>query len=370
MFKDTHPQHLQAMECSRIFVKGLPPNLTLEDFRQHFSKQSAITDARFIPHRRIGYVGFKTPEDAVKAVKYHNKSFIRMSKIGVELARSVEDQYALGLGITSGNRSKREHADVQEQGSSDTRNDGENKRKREGPAEHGDKTKLLEFLEAMRPPSKSKIWENQGAEVPQIFSRTTPGAEDAAIQAVRNGDIYDCLPRKRRKEPQSEVETVLSADPPVPVDMSSVHAKTTPINRDLSQELIQKPLSETLAVSDDEWLRSRTSRLLGLMDDNDIQPTALTKDAPAGKADPPEVPELLKEVSVSDTSVRTNEESKVEQAVHENETIGNGRLFVRNLTYTTTEEDLRKHFEDQGHGNTQEVSLGLYCSSYNLIGFS
>lgn len=77
------------MESSRIFVRNLPPNLSEEEFKTHFSKQHAITDAKYIGHRRIGYVGFRTPEDAVKAVKYFNKSFIRMSRIGVELARPV-----------------------------------------------------------------------------------------------------------------------------------------------------------------------------------------------------------------------------------------------------------------------------------------
>ena len=369
MSKDIHLQHLQAMESSRIFVKGLPPNLSLEDFRQHFAKHSAITDARFIPHRRIGYVGYKSPEDAAKAVKYHNKSFIRMSKIGVELARSVEDQYALRLGINFGNRSKREHAGVQEHGPSYTRKDEQNKRKREVPAGSGDNEKLLEFLEVMRPPSKSKIWENQDAEVSQVAPKSILGAEDAVIQAARNGDVYEHLPRKRKKERQSEVENVLSTDPPVPVDVSSVYARTHSIDRDPPQELIQEPLTKSSAVSDDDWLRSRTSRLLGLMDDDDVQPTALPIDAPAGNTGPSEVPELIKAWSVSDASVQTNEESKVDQGVFENETLGNARLFVRNLTYTTTQEDLRKHFENQGHGNIEEVSLRLCDSNYCLIGF-
>ena len=73
-------------------MKGLPPSLTIEEFREHFSQQSPITDAKFLPHRRIGYVGFRTPEDAAIAVKHHNRSFIRMSKIGVEMARSVDEQ--------------------------------------------------------------------------------------------------------------------------------------------------------------------------------------------------------------------------------------------------------------------------------------
>jgi multiple RNA-binding domain-containing protein 1 len=77
------------MESSRVFVRGLPPKLTEEEFRKHFSAQWSPTDARLISHRRIGYVGYKTPEEAAKAAGYFNKSFIRMSRIGVEIARPV-----------------------------------------------------------------------------------------------------------------------------------------------------------------------------------------------------------------------------------------------------------------------------------------
>jgi multiple RNA-binding domain-containing protein 1 len=77
------------MASSRIFIKGLPPNISEDEFKKHFSANATITDAKLIPHRRIGYVGYKSPEDAAKAVKYFNRSFIRMSKIGVEIARPV-----------------------------------------------------------------------------------------------------------------------------------------------------------------------------------------------------------------------------------------------------------------------------------------
>jgi multiple RNA-binding domain-containing protein 1 len=77
------------MESSRIFVKGLPPTISEEEFRKHFSAKHTVTDVKLIPHRRIGYVGYKTPEEAQHAVKYFNKTFIRMSRIGVELARAV-----------------------------------------------------------------------------------------------------------------------------------------------------------------------------------------------------------------------------------------------------------------------------------------
>lgn len=83
------------MASSRVFIKGLPPSISEEDLRQHFSAKQEITDAKLIPHRRIGYVGYKTPEEAARAVKYFNKSFIRMSKIGVEIARPVSNSRIL-----------------------------------------------------------------------------------------------------------------------------------------------------------------------------------------------------------------------------------------------------------------------------------
>ena len=79
------------MASSRIFIKGLPPTFTDVEFKKHFSQNREITDSKIFQNRRIGYVGYKTAEDAQKAVKYFNKTFIRMSKIHVEIARPIPD---------------------------------------------------------------------------------------------------------------------------------------------------------------------------------------------------------------------------------------------------------------------------------------
>ena len=84
---------MSSLPSSRIFIKGLPPTISEDEFKSHFAARFETTDTKLIPHRRIGYVGFKTPEDAAKAVKYFNRTFIRMSKIGVELARPVGGAY-------------------------------------------------------------------------------------------------------------------------------------------------------------------------------------------------------------------------------------------------------------------------------------
>ena len=86
------------MASSRVFVKGLPPSITEAEFRKHFSaKGREVTDVKLIPQRRIGYVGYKTPDDASKAIKYFNRTYIRMSKIAVESAKPVSRDPCLAL---------------------------------------------------------------------------------------------------------------------------------------------------------------------------------------------------------------------------------------------------------------------------------
>lgn len=92
LLHDTLPQPGQTsmMASSRIFVKNIPSTITEKDFRNHFSANGReITDVKILPHRRIGYVGYKTPDVAENAVKYFNRTFIRMSRVAVELAKPV-----------------------------------------------------------------------------------------------------------------------------------------------------------------------------------------------------------------------------------------------------------------------------------------
>ena len=74
---------------TRVFVSGLPPNFTSEQLGAHFAMRYQVTDAVVVPGRRIGFVGFRNYTLAKNAVKYFDKSYIRMSKISVEMAKPV-----------------------------------------------------------------------------------------------------------------------------------------------------------------------------------------------------------------------------------------------------------------------------------------
>lgn len=78
-------------ESTRVFVSGLPPSFSNDQLRKHFATRFQVTDAHVLPKRRIGFVGFKSPDVAKEAARYFNKTYMKMSKISVEIAKPVCD---------------------------------------------------------------------------------------------------------------------------------------------------------------------------------------------------------------------------------------------------------------------------------------
>lgn len=352
-----------GMDSSRVFVRGLPPNMNAEDFKKHFSKHSAITDVKFMPHRRIGYVGYKSPEDAASAVKYHNKSFIRMSRIGVEIARSVEEQSALKLESVSANTLNGNHARKGEDLPIKAAFDGNRKRKLETALDVRSSTKLQEFLEVMQPPSRSKTWQNQAGATQDVTDPTIKNHE-GGYNGAGSDEEYEPVPKKLKNERGVEGKTQVlgpptrEADPP----QSEYAIKSASIGTEADTQELSDALP---AASDADWLRSRTSRLLGLVDDNDaLDREASPKQEEGHQNVTQAVVEGAKRTGSEDDEIQMKHEASAASetamaspsAEVEDRKLGNGRLFVRNLTYTITEEELRQHFAAGAYGTVEEVS--------------
>ncbi|TAQ86563.1 hypothetical protein B7494_g5122 [Chlorociboria aeruginascens] len=333
------------MASSRIFVKGLPPTISEDEFKKHFSAIHTVTDAKLIPHRRIGYVGYGSPEEAARAVKYFNRSFIRMSKIGVEIARPISDT-TLPVSRKAQREQERGNAKTakikdREGTKAATLNIGI-KRKRSDIDEAD--PKLREFLEVMQPTSHSKSWATEAID----DSISEPPTKIQAIEAPEKESDreYEAAPKKSRKESPPKATLREQASIGVPAG-----GESAPIDHDV--ELPSGP-----DATDDDWLRSRTSRLLDLVPPEDIP----TSKGPLDRDTPDHiVSEALEEEFrplPNNGSQQNNEEivedteEYVDPVIKEIKT--NGRLFVRNLSYTASEQDLRAHFEP--YGLLEEVS--------------
>ncbi|KIL94757.1 hypothetical protein FAVG1_01688 [Fusarium avenaceum] len=357
------------MASSRIFIRGLPPNITEADFRKHFSAQGReITDVKLMPQRRIGYVGYKTPEDADKAVKYFNRSYIRMSKIAVESARPISDP-ALFRAQSASHSKHASSPSTTIKGTAPTvdkdADSSLKKRKRDEP--QAADPKLREFLHVMKEG-------REGAMDDGVRGGMGDGVAAVATNAVpeeESDDEYEQIPARKEKQRRVDSPEKSLASGSLSLQLkeenvvSDAKAQAPAVEGSAESKEATKPNAETQEAvpEDDDWLRSRTNRLLDLVDPDDLERTPVqgpstteTDHAEGGDAMEitPADPPAASDVSIVETTVEVlgNEPAKDDTLESIRRT---SRLFVRNLPYTATQEDLRAAFEQ--FGTLEEVHL-------------
>ncbi|KAL7271909.1 Multiple RNA-binding domain-containing protein 1 [Rhizina undulata] len=369
---------------TRIFVRGLPPKFTDADFKSHFAAKGTITDSRLIPNRRIGYVGYKTTEEAEAAVKYFNKTFIRMSRIGVELARPVADEglpRAWSARTPGSSAYMKKHEKKPDSDPKESASEKSLKRKR-GDAELPttaveNDPKLKEYLEVMQPRSKTKTWANEDL---SLLGRGPADAEApvATVEAGESDDEYENIPTKQKKQKPSHpvASTINTSSADADVEMRENDDQTAQPNAEETN--LESSEQQPVPVSDSDWLRSKTSRLLDITDDIDAHLAKMTTNdashAPEKIPPPPEKEDGEKEWNGIDDAnedgsaeeEQSAEKSEADEAI---ETVSeSGRLFLRNLSYTSTEDDLRNHFLN--FGELQEVHLPIDNKTQSSKGFA
>ncbi|CAN9106537.1 unnamed protein product [Alternaria alternata] len=354
------------MESSRIFVRGLPPKFSEDDVRRHFgSLKLPVTDVKYFPHRRIGYVGYKTPEDAAKAVKYFNKTFIKLTKIYAEIARPIADKELP--------KSRRQQKLEKSAPTSDEyrpqRQENDLKRKRE---EAEQDPKLKEFLEVYQPPSKTSIWANGDT---QLNDTSVAPADEAvpevAVPEDESDDEYQVISKKPKI---AEEPAAVAANPqPTAAEASATELQVEVADGGDAMEDVQgAPAVEQGPVSDADWLRSRTNRVLELVEDDEAPSNATVATVPQETAPQTHVtaasspgvveaqPELQPQAEEQlDNAAAPDEEDKIRET---------GRLYLRNLHYEVTEDEIKEQFSK--HGALEEVHVPLKKADGKGKGFA
>lgn len=368
------------MENSRIFIRGLPPNLDNEKgqatLKKHFSAGGReVTDVKVIPHRRIGFVGFKTPEEAQSAVRYFDRSFLKASRLSVSLAKPVDDP---SLQKSKKGESQYGGAATQEANlavgrKSDTQ-DAAKKRKREEPQEAN--PKLAEYLRTFQPGKSS------ANEVAEMLDPAAVAEQEKLLQGAESDDEYESIParpeKKQMREAPKDQEISAPIGTNVPMVPNAEGAPAAPSDQNGEVQPEDQPPKE--AVTDDDWLRSRTNRLLDLLDDDEDIPQR-PQPAPPQVSGGPSAGDQQKEgqeISTDDPQTQVAETAAEDDPSPRGQSDEDAavatirktaRIFVRNLAFTTgdtlaaQEEDLRSYFGK--HGDIEEVGrpVSLYCST-------
>lgn len=253
---------------------------------------------------------------------------------------------------------------------SQTYNLGKRKRGDRGRVD-GD-PKLQEFLEVMQPPSKSRIWSNEDSAGAQNVSQPNTHNQVHEVQAAQSDEEYEkVLQRSKRSKKSEDLDDPVGSAEEVKTtgrDTEGIGTNLEDAEHDnslksASGKVSELPSNTMPAASDEDWLRSRTSRLLGLVDDDESHESrylpAVEEKAPddLGALIQPCGKESSDAIVQTDEMINKADVVAAEQVTSdvENPSTGTGRLFVRNLMYTTTELDLRKHFDALECGPIEEV---------------
>ncbi|CAG8726809.1 3742_t:CDS:2, partial [Acaulospora morrowiae] len=322
---------------SRLIIKNLPKNLTETKFREHFATKGRVTDAKIMKtpegtSRCFGFVGYSTEQEANNALKYFHNTFIFTSRIAVERAKPVND--------SSLPRPWSAHS-------------------------------LREFIEVMKPRSKSKTWANDDLTASENQESKNGKNIKEIIKAQEGSDdeLYQDMPTK-----SNDAGKVLSSD-----DEED--------SSDRSDEDDDKLKDVKNSVSDTDWLKSRMRRKLDwVADDEEDEEDSLSEGESnnAGNIRKKRKVEFADDVEINDSDNQQSPKDKDSMMQDENphnersntvdelppeESIGEtGRLFVRNLPYICTEEDLRKEFNK--FGPLAEVHMPLDRETKKQKGFA
>ncbi|KAL8948498.1 MAG: hypothetical protein Q9222_005317 [Ikaeria aurantiellina] len=299
-----------------------------------------------------------------------------MSRIRVELAHPAVQGKAIQQSLNTREVEKSEEASSHERPTKGQKSSL--KRKREDEARSEKDSKLQEYLQVMQPTSRSRTWANEDLTVEKPEKQdeephkpSEPRVWDEMDLVVNHQDLAKKRPKiYREAEPSDDKtsENIASAKAgPTSVESDAVIEHGTKIKD------IDAPVA-----TDDDWLRSRTSRLLGLMDgDEDLTPhePAENKDTleneAAGDADDPASPDLS-EVSHQVDSGEDQGTPNINGSTNQpNETTqGASRLFVRNLPYTATVDEIRQHFERLRDNHIEEIHVHTDYQSGKNKGFA
>ncbi|XP_042421436.1 multiple RNA-binding domain-containing protein 1-like [Zingiber officinale] len=315
---------------SRLCVKNLPKYANENRLREFFSQKGEVTDAKLMrtrdgKSRQFAFVGFKTEKEAEDALNYFNNSYMDTCKITCEVAHRVGDPNiprpwshysAKKVGTHSPNDSNKKS---EMRVSSSTSDDSSLKQKNAKPSEYED-PKFREFLQIMQPRSKQKMWDND-----------TLAPSDAI---VKDGNV------------DQEKGISLSRG-----------------ERVSSETVDRAQLNEDDNTTDMEYFKSRVKANWSDSEDSEIE-----GDASDGEPSKPDVndetidmsgiDQALMQVDSSKTFIEENNDNEIPNSSFNDEykqELETGRLFIRNLPYTATEDDLAELFSQ--FGELSEVHL-------------
>lgn len=215
---------------------------------------------------------------------------------------------------------------------------------------------MQEYLALMQTSSKIRTWANDD-NVVKPTEEPTPAAINEPTQEKNTAEELPSQPKKTRTQEPGTTHN----DEPQPMALDEKEEiQDTPEEENAAESEV-----EAAPVSDMDWLRSKTSRLLGLLGDDekaDLDQKPAEKPARSQSPAHEESRNAAIESIPSQPQTNDNEDDATEAVPIPDANVdlirASARLFLRNLAYDLTEADLQPLFAP--FGKLEEVSLSSF----------
>lgn len=350
---------------SRIIVKGLPQYYTEDKLRTHFTHDGKyeVTDVKLMrkrggESRRFAFIGYKNEDDAEAAVRYFHNSFIDTARVNVQVAKSFADD-TVPLLVRERQKRARQALEEQEARLEEQQRQRPTKQRKYQSLddEINANPQLREFMGAI---NDKRSWaDNAGADglggpLAQELESALDGeatapaeklpeiemAEDAA-----SDDEYQTLDNKKDEDEDEEMMMPLSGEPTTANDEQK--------GEDEDAEIAEGDgLAKDENVSDLDWLIQRRKRMKENQENEEQEAQEEEESKEAEDATTEDVPEAP---------------PRRQKETPEDQILATGRLFIRNILYTSTEDDFSNLFSQ--FGSLEEVHIAVDTRTGKSKGF-
>jgi multiple RNA-binding domain-containing protein 1 len=335
---------------SRICVKNLSKSTGEKELREVFSKRGEITDVKLMKtaagvSRRFAFIGFRTGLQAQEAASYFNNTYISSSRITIEIAKKVGDSELVSAKNKYSKKSPTEDSAVKSD--KKEREIEEKLQKTKAQPVVVDKDKL-DFLEAMKHRRNAQFWTNDTAQ--QHITDLGDSQSDQMEDSTTQGNIEDY------SESESESE-------------SAINKKNGTVAVKEANKAVRPVTDLNYLKSKNKWTDSDSDSDSSSSSDSNSSSSAGSSSASTGrnrrrKGGTEHLVSKKEEKSpTSSSSVIMETNEGFPQASHrdgdedENELDDTGRLFVRNLPFSCSEEELKECFEPFGPISSIHITL-------------
>ena len=316
---------------SRLIVKNLPFSITETKLRTTFGKHGTVTDLQLKykdgKFRGFAFIGYQTEDEAGSAKKYLDGTFVGAAKIKVEICNE--------LGKSAQKKDKKKEKRKYEE---------QEKKKEEPPNDlekYKDDPKFKEFMSVHSSKdswgnNNSKIVSEKGSdnnseEENNVQSGEVEDDEESESKVVSDIDYLKTkkVAKEKKLKPRKELFTVKVSNLPFKCkkkDLKSFFSPQKPASLRLPPKIKGIAFIGFLTEKEQKIALNKHKSFLG---EHQVQ-VILHKEARA--------------VEVNETKW-----SQQEAALDGVETVGeSGRIFIRNLPYSATEEDISELFSKYG----------------------